>query len=1327
MTGAHADPPTAAVLAPTEEAALAKAKKTGDPVEVTAFRDERRTVYANPDQTFTAVQSVRAVRVRKGDGWATPDATLVKAKDGSLVPKAANLTMRFSGGGTGAVAKVERAGQNFSLAWPGRLPEPTIQGATATYADVLPGVDLVVNADIDGFSHVFKIKTREAAADPRVRRLTLTTGGSGGVRPVQGGGVRVVDRSGAPLLDAPQPLMWDSRKPAAETPKADAPGAVDLRKGPSESSRQGQAAVTLDRRNLTIAPDAALLSAKETTFPVYVDPVYKTASRTGWTMVASGYPSTEYWGFPGKDNEGSGKCPALSGDPYYCNGTGTKRLFYSIPTSAFKGKYIISAEFAVTLRHTYSSSAKGVDLHWTSKSIGTGTNWDNQPASGDMNFLQTKSPTNPTSSCTSTNQNVRFDAKAAVQAGLSNTTFRVRADDEGDYTYWKRFCENAQLEVHYTTAPNQPKQSELKMTPGGSCISGTGRPYVDEPPKLSATLRDPDNEQVRGQFSVSWVGTDGVKVTKTYTTGYKASGSRFDYSLTGVGIPQNTVISWEVRASDSYLWGPWSWEGSQTSCQFIYDATKPKPPTVTSTTGHAVGEYGSFTFKASDTDVVAYKYGFNDENVTAHTVQTTSGGAQTVRFMPDHDGPQSVAVVAVDGANQTNAVVANFEFYVDPGRGPRAAWDLNENAGATQAIARDLPDTTGTLSGSAQLGGAGTIGGSLALDGGSVQTGQKVVATDQNYSVSAWVKLTNSTQYGTVISQDGDRNSGFELGYYPSSGKWSFWRADADTDNAPIKTASGSAATLNTWTHLVGVYDKSAGQLRLYVNGSLAGTVAVTGDWAASGPLQIGRGKVNGAYAHWWRGGVDDVRIYDEPLSETDIADLYARKSAPPPALARWSLDEPAGTTQVTGVPERYTAGRVGTVQFGAPGVKGKALRTVGWESAGALETTAPVVRTDESFSVSAWVYLDKGDIGGYALGQDGASEGAFQLGYESALKKWAFRMRGTDTSTGAWINAFSTQPAELNEWVHLVGVHDATAKKIYLYVNGVLTGTADNPNPWHGEGALTIGRNKYHGQTSSYWHGYIDDVKVFDRVLVPDDIPVLYALSPERRGYWPLNTATGGISPEQRNGTGMTLTGDATIYTPPPDDDPLDPSPPAMVGSGQLRLNATGTDGAGTTPALIQTNRSFTVTLHARLASEEPVNSMTVLSQAGTSGYGFAIRYDKTTGQWQVVMPKTDGGSEVVSVNYTQAQGSSDESGQSIAIVYDHTVGELRIYVDGNEDAAAKVPYLSTWNAAGPLRIGGSGPEAFIGDVDDVRVYAGVLDEGTLQRLNDRTEQPDL
>jgi hypothetical protein len=130
--------------------------------------------------TLTGFRS-RCASPRFRCGWPSPagagrlpDATLEKRADGSVAPKAAAPQMVFSGGGDGdPLARIASRGRSLELKWPGELPEPQLDGASALYPEVLPGVDLKVTATVESFQHVLVVKTPQAAASEELKKLTF--------------------------------------------------------------------------------------------------------------------------------------------------------------------------------------------------------------------------------------------------------------------------------------------------------------------------------------------------------------------------------------------------------------------------------------------------------------------------------------------------------------------------------------------------------------------------------------------------------------------------------------------------------------------------------------------------------------------------------------------------------------------------------------------------------------------------------------------------------------------------------------------------------------------------------------------------------------------------------------------------------------------------------------------------------------------------------------------------------------------------------------------------------------------------------------------------
>src|SRR5947208_1568306 len=84
----------------------------------------------------------------------------------TVAPAVTTTGLTLSGGGGGPLATMRANGRSLSLTAPMTLPAPTLSGSTATYANVLSGVDLVVTVDQQGgFSSVLVVHSAQAAGN----------------------------------------------------------------------------------------------------------------------------------------------------------------------------------------------------------------------------------------------------------------------------------------------------------------------------------------------------------------------------------------------------------------------------------------------------------------------------------------------------------------------------------------------------------------------------------------------------------------------------------------------------------------------------------------------------------------------------------------------------------------------------------------------------------------------------------------------------------------------------------------------------------------------------------------------------------------------------------------------------------------------------------------------------------------------------------------------------------------------------------------------------------------------------------------------------------
>lgn len=1130
--------------------ARAKAAKSGKPVEILSLRDERSSTVANPDGTFTSTEYVQPVRVRKNGAWTDIDTTLVEQKNGTFAPKAALTAMSFSGGGDTTFAEIEKDGRTLALNWPDELPKPTTDGSTATYTDVLPGVDLKVTASAEGFSHVLVVKNAEAAAHPDLATLELPVDTSSlELSETADGALTATDSAaGGDVFEAPQPVMWDSSEGPAEAAEPTTPATTGGETvTPPDGAQVADVAVDLEPGTMTLTPDASMLADADTVYPVYIDPVVRTANRTGWTMVSSHYSTAEFWKFG--DDEGVGRCP--SDVSYRCSSTSdVKRQFFAIPTGAFKGKDIVSAEFAVTMVHTYSDSGREVQLARVNSTgasaINSSTNWSNQPSSKDT--IASKSPTNPAGSCTSTNQNVRFGVTGTVQkaadSGWDTTTFRLKAGSESDTSYWKRFCGNAHLSVTYNRPPLRPDQDDLNMTPGDICEYGRATEhYVTKAPTLYAVIKDYDHgdlgsnsEELQAEFKVWWTNSSGTEVVRYAKTGKKSTvdaskdgqtgQATFKYTVgsdlsgddqPGFSLPKNTVIGWAVRGYDQKASGPWSSEGDQTRCEFIFDDTKPQSAAVTSPQypsddeWHAgVGDYGDFTMDSPAADVTQYRYYFTgpQANTARKTAEPQSvGGPVTIRWMPPAEGSYTLHVTAVDGAGNPQKTPTSHVFLVSDGRAPVAAWTLGDAKNSAKAAgssgAPDAAAGSGVTFGSA--GPLGSTDTAASLDGtenAHLDAGAPAVDTSDTFSVSAWVMLPSlPTQNVTVVSQDGTAQPGFELGYDVDTSSWIFRTPVSDIESLGSWKVSGAAAVAGSWTHLIGVYDAELGKMMLYVNGVLVAddVQARHTAWNAAGALQIGRKIDLGGYTNHLKGSVADVKLHDRVVPPTEGQQLGGIR---PHQLAYWQLDEAAGTLS----PE--AAGGTGLSLGGgaavyvpddscdpaadpecvppAAPVWGDGHLALNGTGAHATRP-AGLLTAQDSFTLTTRARLAsaKPATDQTVLALSGTNGSVIRVKYSAAAARWQLVATDAGSTTPVTVLDPNRVPSSQGSGDHLALVYNAVFGEVILYVNGTAAGKAAWDNTWDfSKTSLQVGRTMTGATPGEYLSGAVDEVRMYQGPL---------------------------------------------------------------------------------------------------------------------------------------------------------------------------------------------------------------------------------------------------
>jgi hypothetical protein len=202
--------------------------------------------------------------------------------------------------------------------------------------------------------------------------------------------------------------------------------------------------------------------------------------------------------------------------------------------------------------------------------------------------------------------------------------------------------------------------------------------------------------------------------------------------------------------------------------------------------------------------------------------------------------------------------------------GPLAHWKFDETSGTTAVDSVGGHD--GTLN-NGPVWSTGQINGALNLDGNNDAirvTHADTLSLTDTMTFIAWVNASSfGSTYQTIIAKDaGGGASNYWFGTWQQELDFGFFAGGFYRE----VFTSGLNLQPGTWYQLAASFDNTTDQVVLYVDGVQvhSATLAFSPS-AVTADLAIGRSP-DGEY---WRGLLDDVRIYDSVLPASEIADLY--------------------------------------------------------------------------------------------------------------------------------------------------------------------------------------------------------------------------------------------------------------------------------------------------------------------------------------------------------------------------------------------------------------------------------------------------------------------
>ena len=169
-----------------------------------------------------------------------------------------------------------------------------------------------------------------------------------------------------------------------------------------------------------------------------------------------------------------------------------------------------------------------------------------------------------------------------------------------------------------------------------------------------------------------------------------------------------------------------------------------------------------------------------------------------------------------------------------------------------------------------------------------------------------------------------------------------------------IHKVAKTAAKAGEWTHIAIVRDMTAARLRWYVNGRQVVDTGTTilGVRESAMSLRIGAG-----YLEHFRGLIDEVGLWDRPLTAGEIAAVYDYAAGVSSALRKGLVGHWLGDGDTKDAQRKHDGKAAGTVTYTADR-HGMAKRAFLFDQSGGYVTVpdSDALDTDATFTISMWV-----------------------------------------------------------------------------------------------------------------------------------------------------------------------------------------------------------------------------------------------------------------------------------------------------------------------------------------------------------------------------------
>jgi len=385
----------------------------------------------------------------------------------------------------------------------------------------------------------------------------------------------------------------------------------------------------------------------------------------------------------------------------------------------------------------------------------------------------------------------------------------------------------------------------------------------------------------------------------------------------------------------------------------------------------------------------------------------------------------------------------------------------------------------GNLNGGVTTGVAGCGGlQAMSFDGSSnyinLPNLNNEFSTGPPATFTAWVKTSNSSSSQAVISSinsNSTRNgsmiiSNGNLGYYDTNAIYESSLAVADGD----------------W-HFIAVVDDGT-DVKYFVDDQSELASGDSDGWDGGDYWSIGRREAGPGW--YFQGTISGIRAYNRALSDSEINTLYRWGSgdfARPPTqdeggISYWPLDGNADDQW------GENNGSVNGASFVDDAIRGQACDFTS-DQGDYISVPRSTELEPSTFTVSVWVKRESysGEKSQRVIDKGGNNYG-YQISFGNSGDQDPYKPIAVVGDT------FLIPPTDihsLGEWYHVVLVYDGSTAS--LYSNGVNI-ASESASISYDSRDLYIGQRD---DGAKHYNGLIDDVRIYNKALTPEEIFELY------------------------------------------------------------------------------------------------------------------------------------------------------------------------------------------------------------------------------------------